>query len=219
MNVRKTGAANLLDSESLALAEDYVYLPDTVRQAREDAVLTIREVPSNGVCAALLFLAKALDAKAVVEVGTGAGVTGLALFAGMNPAGILTSIDSEADWQLEAKQLAADAGIAARRFRTIAGVALDVLPKLSDAAYDLVFINGDKLEYVEYVAQASRLLRTGGILVLNDVLWHNLVANPRNDDDETMIMREALQSVLDLGDFTPLLIPLGSGLLAAIKDE
>ncbi|MDR0435614.1 MAG: class I SAM-dependent methyltransferase [Propionibacteriaceae bacterium] len=219
MNAHRTPAvANLLDSESLSLAEDYVYLPDAVRQAREDALVSLGEAPSNGVCAALVFLARMLDAKAVVEVGTGAGVTGLALFAGMNPAGILTSIDSEADWQLEARQAFTAAGIAPRRFRTIAGVALDVLPKLSDGAYDMVFVNGDKLEYVEYVAQAARLLRSGGLLVLYDILWRNLVANPRNEDDETVIMRETLQSVQDLGDFTPLLIPLGSGLLAAIKD-
>lgn len=219
MNTRNTDTAvNLLDAESLSLAEDYVSLPESVRQARENAVASISDAPSNGSCAALTFLTRAIDAKAVVEIGTGNGVTGLALFSGMNPKGILTSIDSEADWQLEARQAFADSGVAFRRLRTIAGVALDVLPKLSDGAYDLVFINGDKLEYVEYVAQATRLLRPGGILVLNEVLWHNLVADPRNDDDETVIMRETLQAVQDLEGFTLLLIPLGLGVLAAIKD-
>ena len=96
-------------------------------------------------------------------------------------------------------------------------IALDVLPKLRDNAYDGVFIDGDKLEYVEYVAQALRLLRRGGVVVLNDALWHNLTADPRNEDDETVIIREGLQSILDLEEFVPLLIPLGDGLLAAVK--
>ncbi|MDR1354940.1 MAG: class I SAM-dependent methyltransferase [Propionibacteriaceae bacterium] len=218
MNARKTTAdIGLLDTESLSLAENYACLPDALRLARENTLLGGDETLSNGACATLTFLAKALDAKAVVEIGTGTGVTGLALFAGMNPAGILTTIDSEADWQLEAREAFLAADITARRFRTIAGVVLDVLPKLSDGVYDLVFVNGDKLEYVEYVAQAVRLLRPGGVLLINDALWHNLVADPRNEDDETVIMREALQAVQELGDFTPLLIPLGSGLLAAVR--
>jgi len=99
----------------------------------------------------------------------------------------------------------------------IAGVPLDVLPKLRDGAYDIVFVNGDKLEYVEYVAQASRLLRSGGVLIINDVLLANKIADPHNEDDEALIIREALQAV-ELDDaLTAVIVPLGDGLLAAVK--
>ena len=206
-----------LSAQSLAFAEEFVPAADDVRQARESALLMCAPAPSNGACTALTFLTRALDAHAVVEVGTGTGVTGLALFAGMAADGILTSIDAEAEWQLEAGKAFRAAGIPNRRFRLISGAPLDVLPKLRDNAYDLVFIDGDKLEYVEYVAQALRLLRRGGVVVLNDALWHNLTADPRNEDDETVIIREGLQSILDIEDFVPLLIPLGDGLLAAVK--
>lgn len=206
-----------LSAQSLAFAEEFVAAADNVRQARESAILMGAPAPSNGACTALTFLARALDAHAVVEVGTGTGVTGLALFAGMAPDGILTSIDAEAEWQLEASKAFRAAGIPNRRFRLISGAPLDVLPKLRDNAYDVVFIDGDKLEYVEYVAQALRLLRRGGVVVLNDALWHNLTADPSNEDDETVIIREGLQSILDLEEFVPLLIPLGDGLLAAVK--
>jgi len=188
-----------------------------VRMAHETAMHVGAPVPSHGACAALTFLAKAVHARTVVEVGTGPGVTGLALFAGMAPDGILTSIDVDADWQLEARQAFIGAGVPPQRFRLIAGVALDVLPKLRDGAYDLVFIDGDKLEYVEYVSQAAHLLRPGGVLVLNDALWHNLVADSRSDDDEAFIIREALQVVQVDENFTALIIPLGNGILAAVK--
>lgn len=207
-----------LNSESLDMAENFVYNCEPVRLAREAAVEAGTPAPSNGACALLTFLAKAVGAKTVVEIGTGQGVSGLALLAGMTPDGVLTSIDVDADWQLEARQAFTAAGWSAHRFRLIAGLPLDVLPKLRDAAYDIVFVNGDKLEYVEYVTQAARLLRPGGVLIVNDVLWENKVAEPRNDEDETVIIREALQAVELDEAFTALIIPLGEGLLAAVRD-
>ena len=207
----------LLDTASLGFAEDFTQPSDAVRQAREDALVGGLEPISPRVVAALTFFARALDARAVVEVGSGTGLTGLALFAGMHPNGILTSIDAEADWQLEARAAFTSASLPASRFRLIAGAALDVLPKLRDAAYDLVLINGDKLEYVEYVAQALRMLRPGGVLLVHDALWHSLVADPRNDDDETVIIRESLQTIRENSELTTVMIPLGDGLLAAIQ--
>ncbi|MCL2783562.1 MAG: class I SAM-dependent methyltransferase [Propionibacteriaceae bacterium] len=206
-----------LTTESLDLAESFSYIPETVRLAREAAIKADAPVPSHGACAALTFLARAVGARTVVEIGTGPGVTGLALFAGMLPNGVLTSIDDDTDWQLDARQAYIAAGVASHRFRLITGIALDVLPKLRDAAYDIVFINGDKLEYVEYVTQAARLLRPGGVVILNDALWHNLVADQDSDDDEAYIIREALQVVQEDDDFAPIIIPLGDGLLAAAK--
>jgi len=112
-----------------------------------------------------------------------------------------------------------DAGVQNSRFRLIAGAPIDVLPKLRDGAYDIAFINGDKLEYVEYIDAAQRLLRPGGVVVLNDALWHNLVADPNDDSDETLIIREALAVLNGEGAaFTPALIPLGNGLAVAVKN-
>ena len=200
------------------MADSFTRNPAPVRLAREVGLgVDDAEVPSDGVCAALTFLARALNARAVVEIGTGTGVTGLALFAGMAPDGVLTSLDVDADWQADARQAFLESGVPPTRCRLINGVALDLLPKLRDGAYDMVLVNGDKLEYVEYVAQATRLLRPGGVLVVNDALWRNLVADPRCEDDEALIIREALQLVRDDDGFTTVMIPLGDGLLAAVK--
>ena len=206
-----------LDKRSLGYAEDYVPAPDHVRAAREDAVSAGVPAPSNGVTTALTFLAKVLDAKAVVEIGTGTGATGLALFEGMSPQGVLTSIDPEVGWQLTAKQAFRDRQIASQHFRLIAGRPLEVVNNLRDAAYDLVLVNAEKLEYVEHVAQAERLLRPGGVLVLNDALWHGLVADPGDESDESVIIREALEAVNESEVLTPCLLPLGEGLLVAVK--
>jgi len=172
---------------------------------------------SPGTAATLTFLAATLRARNVVEIGTGTGVSAVALLAGMAADGVLTSIDNEAELQLVAREVLADAGVARQRARLIAGEALGVLPKLTDDAYDLVFIDGDPLEYVEYVAQGVRLLRSGGILALHHALWNGLVADPDNQDDEPLIIREALEAVRELEGFTPALLPIGDGLLVAVK--
>lgn len=202
---------------SLAYAESFVPLSAEAERAREESATLGVEPVSQGAAATLTFLASLLDAKAVVEIGTGAGVSGLALLAGMDANGVLTSIDTEPEHQASARRLFATAGIANRRARLIAGAALNVLPKLSDGAYDLVFVDGDPLEYVEYVDQASRLLRSGGLLVLHHAFAHGSTADEKNEDDETVIIREALDAVTQLEEYTPILLPVGDGLLVATR--
>ncbi|MFL6156784.1 MAG: O-methyltransferase, partial [Marmoricola sp.] len=79
----------------------------------------------SGGGAALRFLASVLDARAVVEIGTGTGVSGLWLLRGMRPDGVLTSVDTEAEHQRLAREAFTEAGFAPQRFRLITGSALD----------------------------------------------------------------------------------------------
>ena len=172
---------------------------------------------SPGVSATLAFLARTTGARAVVEIGTGTGVSGLALLSGMVPEGVLTSIDSEPEHQAAARTVFAAAGHPARRARLIAGPALQVLPKLSDDAYDMVLVDGDELEYVEYVEQGLRLLRSGGLLVLHGALAGGRIADDSNEDDEVVIIREALAAVLESDELSPIVLPIGDGLLVALR--
>lgn len=213
----KSTARAASPAASLAYAEAFVAEADGAENARQRAEDLGIESISGGVAAALTLLARVVGARAVAEIGTGTGVAALALLTGMAPDGILTSIDAEAEHQLAAREVLTAEGIPSRRVRLIAGQALNVLPKLTDGAYDLVFVDGDPLEYVEYVAQAQRLLRSGGVLVLHHALWQGLVADERNYDDEPLIVREALSAVLADDDFTPALLPVGDGLLVAVK--
>ena len=170
--------------------------------------------PGGG--AVLRFLAASLNARAVVEIGTGAGVSGIYLVRGMAPDGVLTSIDVEAEHQRVAKESYAAAGIAPARTRLITGRALDVLPRLTDGGYDLVFGDAAKGEYGDYLTEALRLLRPGGILAFDNALWHGRVPDSSARDPETVAVRELLKSVRENDQLTPLLLPSGDGLLAAV---
>ncbi len=171
----------------------------------------------TGVGAALQFVAAAIEARAVVEIGTGTGVSGLWLLRGMRADGVLTTVDTEAEHQRLAKQAFTQAGIASQRARLINGAALDVLPRLTDGHYDLVFCDGDKVEYSDYLEQALRLLRSGGVVAFDNALWHDRVADPAQRDAETVAIRELGNAMRDHEDLVPLLLPVGDGLLLARK--
>jgi predicted O-methyltransferase YrrM len=131
--------------------------------------------------------------------------------------GILTTIDVEAEHQRAAKAAYAGAGIASQRTRVITGRALDVLPRLTDGAYDMVLIDADKQEYPLYVEQALRLLRSGGVLALDNMLWHDKVADPATRDETTTTLRDLGKELRDNDSLIPALLPVGDGILAAVK--
>ena len=206
-----------INATSWTYSEEFVAEDDVLAaaRARAEEVGVVPISPGGG--AALRFLASVLDARAVVEIGTGTGVSGLWLLRGMRADGVLTTVDIEAEHQRLAREGYAEAGIATQRARTIAGAALDVLPRLTDGHYDLVFCDGDKREYAAYLAEAWRLLRPGGVVVFDNALWHDRVADPSQRDEETVAIRELGRTVAEHDGLVSVLLPVGDGLLAAKK--
>lgn len=217
MSANRSSAGQAPKGRSWAWAEDLIPEVEQAAAARAEAEPLGVNSLGRGTATALTFLARVLDARAVVEIGTGSGVSGLALFHGMHAEGILTSIDIEPEHQTAARTAFLGDGIVSRRFRLIAGNAVDVLPKLSDGAYDLVYLDADKLGYPTYVEQAVRLLRSGGVLAVDDALWHDRVADESNTDDDTVAIRETIELVTADESLVPALLPVGDGLLVAVK--
>jgi predicted O-methyltransferase YrrM len=167
--------------------------------------------------AALQFLAGALGARAVVEVGTGAGASGLCLLRGMASDGVLTSIDVEPEHQRAARRAFTEAGFAPSRYRLIMGQALDVLPRLTDGAYDLVFIDAVKLEYPRYLEAGVRLLRPGGMIAFDNAVGKGVLADPAYRDPSAAALRAVGAMIRDDETLLPLLLPLDDGLLLALR--
>jgi len=206
-----------LKPTSWAYAEEYVGEDEVLAAARSRA----KEVgvtpigPGGG--ATLRFLAAVTEARSAVEIGTGTGTSGLWLLRGMRPDGVLTTVDTEGEHQRLAKQTFNEAGIPPQRVRLIPGPALDVLPRLTDGHYDMVFCDADKLEYSDYLTEALRLLKPGGIVAFDNALWHDRVADPAQRDAETVAIRELGKAVREHDRLLPLLLPVGDGLLVAKK--
>jgi predicted O-methyltransferase YrrM len=159
----------------------------------------------------LRFIAAAMGARAVVEIGTGCGTSGIWLLRGMRPGGVLTSVDAEPEHQRLARAAFVAAGFPSSRYRLIGGLALEVLPRLADGAYDMVFCDADPQEYPEYLAAALRLLRPGGIVAIDDAL------GSEHGPDDSAATAELREQVRSDDQLVPLLLPVGNGLLTAVK--
>ena len=201
-----------------AYVEEFLPEDEPLLAARRNAAEVGGASPvSPAVGATLRFIAAALNAKAVVEIGTGCGTSGIWLLRGMRRDAVLTSVDVEPEHQRLARRAFTEAGFASNRFRLIGGKASDVLPRLTDGGYDLVFCDADKHEYPAYLTAALRLLRPGGVVAFDNALWGGRVADRGQTDPETAAIREAAELVQQDERLVPLLLPVGDGLLAAVK--
>lgn len=190
------------------LSQSYItedsHLLNAREKSKELGLITI----GPGAGALIRFLASTIDASNVVEIGTGTGVSGLCLFRGMNSAGVLTSIDSDPERQRAAREIFSEAGITANKIRLIAGRAIEVVDKLTDNAYDLMFINGEKLEYETLFEQSLRLLRPGGILIFNNILGEFSTS-------DAQAISAVSDKIKDDSRLISVMIPSGSGIIAA----
>ncbi|MDP5227138.1 MULTISPECIES: O-methyltransferase [Arthrobacter] len=195
-------------------------LPDedpVLLRARERAFELGVPSVSPGTGMALSVLAATAKARTAVEIGTGAGVSGVYLLRGLSPQAVLTSIDHDVEHLRAARVAFAEAGVPANRTRTISGKAQDVLPRLTDGAYDLVFVDADKPNAPLYAQQAVRLLKPGGVLLLNDALDRDRVANPAGREPVTVTLRQLIKRLREDDSLLTTVFTVGDGLLAAVK--
>src|ERR1700730_77913 len=167
----------------LAYTAEYVPEDEPLLAARgcaADRGGTEPVLPAVG--AVLRFLACAVGARTAVEIGTGCGSSGIWLLRGMRPGSTLTSVDIEPEYQRMARKAFTQAGFAQNQCRLILGRALDVLPRLSDGAYDMVFCDADVRDYPDYLTAALRLLRTGGAGGFNNALLAGTSGDAGEDD-------------------------------------
>lgn len=202
---------------SWSYTEGLPFEDETLLRARERS----HELGVSAIGAAtgalLSVLAASSKAQTAVEIGAGAGVSGIYLLRGLAKQSVLTSIDGDIEHLKAAKESFAEAGFPANRTRTISGRAAEVLPRLTDAAYDLVFINADKPAYPLYLEQAIRLLKTGGLLIINDALDQDRVAEPAVREASTVVLRQVGKSIRENEQLISSLVPTGAGILLAVK--
>ncbi|MBU3692232.1 MAG: methyltransferase [Candidatus Nanopelagicaceae bacterium] len=167
----------------------------------------------------LRYITHLIGAHAIVEVGTGAGVSGLWIFQSLAQKGLLTSIDDEVENAKLAKQAFDEAGINASRYRLITGNSREIVGKLADSLYD-IFVLRRSSDLLESVENAYRSLRPGGVLVIDRALLAGKVADPTQRDPETIAYKEVIKVIKESpNQWLPMLLPVGDGVLIATKVE
>ena len=159
----------------------------------------------------LRFAASWVGAQAAVEIGSGAGYSGVWIARGLAPKGILTTIEADPGHQRLAKETYEEAGVPSR-IRAILGRALDVLPRLTDGGYDLAFLDAVKSEYPEYLEHALRLVRPGGVIIADNVLWSGRVADPKVTDPDTEGLRAYARRIAADDRLDSVILTVGDGL-------
>ncbi len=202
----------------LAHAEGSISEDAIVVAARERAVDAGAGAVTPAVGALLSLLARLSGGRAVVEVGTGAGVSGLWLLSGMRDDGVLTTIDTEPEHQRLAKQAFTEAGVGPGRTRLIGGRAQEVLTRLADDSYDLVFIDAAPVDQPHFVGEAVRLLRPGGVIVVHRSALDGRAGDPAAHDTEVTAVREAARLIAEDERLSAVQVPLGDGILVATRD-
>jgi predicted O-methyltransferase YrrM len=203
---------------TLAYIDDFLPEDDALIAARRNAAEIGGAAPVSPLTgAAVRFLAAAGQARSVVEIGTGCGTSGIWLLRGMRPDAVLTTVDVEPEHQRLARAGYLAAGFAAGRYRLIGGLALEVLPRLADGAYDLVFCDADRQEYPDYLIAALRLLRPGGIVAFHATMPGTTNSERLPAEAEMAALTELREQVRASERLVPLLLPIGNGLLTAVK--
>jgi predicted O-methyltransferase YrrM len=197
-------------------ANDLVDEGEVIGKARAQSLeLGIDPIaPAIGAQAAVVVAAT--GARSILEIGTGVGVSSLWLLRGGTDA-MLTSIDSELDHQQHARASFTEAGIPATRVRLITGRAIEVLPRMNENAYDIVFVDADPGSVIEYVEHSLRLARPGGTVLVAHALWKGRVADPAQRDPITSGFRSLVTEIAGSAAVVSALTPVGDGLLQLTK--
>lgn len=192
--------------------DEAIVEPETIERARARAAELGADPISPAVGAQIAVVTAATAALNIVEIGTGAGVSGLWLLRG-SPRATLTTIDNEPEHLAAARTAFAEAGIPPARARFITGRAAEVLPRMNEASYDIVLVDADADGVIEYVEHGLRLVRAGGTVLVPRVLAGGAVADPVRRDALTSAYRSLIQETQTSPAVLGALSIVGEGLL------
>jgi len=197
--------------------------PDEVQRdliAETDAlggIASMQIAPEQG--AFMTLLARMLNARFAVEVGTFTGYSSLCIARGLAEAGRLLCCDVSEKWTSVARRYWERAGVADRIELRLAP-ALDTLCGLPrEPTVDLAFIDADKGGYIAYWEELVPRMRPGGVLLVDNVLWSGKVADPDYDDEDTRYIRDFNDHVAADERVETVMLPIADGLTFARKRE
>lgn len=196
--------------------------PEVLRRLREETAplpgAGMQLSPEQGQFLALLV--QLLGATRTLEVGVFTGYSSLVTALALPPEGRITACDVSEEWTAIARRYWQEAGVADKIDLRVAP-ALQTLDRLLDegraGAYDFAFIDADKGNYAHYYERALTLLRPGGLIAIDNVLWGGRIADPDDQREDTLALR-ALNAKLHHDERIALsIVPIGDGLTLALK--
>ncbi|MGI8977542.1 MAG: O-methyltransferase [Thermomicrobiales bacterium] len=200
----------------------FVHEPDILRRLRAETSSRPNSQmildPEGG--AVLAFLARAIQPKRTLDIGVFTGYSALAIALNA-PDARITALDVDADVTETARRYWREAGVADRIDLRI-GPALESLGTLiadgNENGFDFAFIDADKPNYGDYYERALTLLRPGGVMALDNILWAVLAESPDDISDDARTLDELTERMSRDDRVTMAVLPVGSGMTIATKN-
>lgn len=193
--------------------------PDPIKRRLIDetsqlgGVSLMQIAPEQG--AFMTLLARLMGARRMIEVGTFTGYSALCLAEALPEDGLLICCDVSEEWTAVGASYWAEAGVS-DRIRLELAPALDTLRALPrERSFDLAFIDADKPSYVDYYEELLQLIRPGGVILVDNVLWFGRVADPAIEDEHTELMREFNAKLASDERVECVMLPVADGLTLA----
>ena len=162
----------------------------------------------------MALLVKVLGARRILEIGTFTGYSSTVMALALPPDGRITCCDVSEEWTAIAREAWADAGVADRVELRLAPAA-ETLATLESGTYDLAFIDADKGGYDAYYTECLRLVRPGGLILLDNTLWSGRVVDPSQDDADVTAIRAINDRIAGDERVEQVILPLADGLTLA----
>ncbi len=190
---------------------------DCLKKLREQTVSmperNMQILPEQGQFIAMLV--KILNPKRILEIGTYTGYSSLCMALAL-PEVSITALDKNAEWTKIAKKYWEEADVSNRIQLTI-GPALETLKTFKDQSYDLVFIDADKRNYINYYEEGLRVLSANGIILIDNVLWNGRVIDPAHEDLGTQTIRKLNDLISTDPRVDICMVPIGDGITIVKK--
>ena len=162
-------------------------------------------------CHFLHLIIKTSNIKTVLEIGTFTGLSALSIALALPDDGKLIALDKDKETNKIAVSFFKKANLT-NKIQTIVKPALDSLDELKNSKFDMVFIDADKMNYKEYYEKSLKLLDKGGLIIVDNVLWHGEVADEDNLDKFTVNIRDFNTYVANDKRVEQIIVPLGDGM-------
>ena len=196
--------------------------PDLLRRLREEtaglgALARMQISPEQGQLMALLV--RAIGARRILEIGTFTGYSALRMALALPEDGKIVACDVSEEWTAIARRYWREAGVAAKIDLRLAPAleTLEGLRRAGAAPFDLAFIDADKTSYRAYYERCLELVRPGGLIAIDNVLWHGDVADPDKQDADVEAIRELNAALHDDDRIELSLVPISDGLTLALR--
>lgn len=198
--------------------------PDLLRRLREETAQRFENrarmqiAPEQGALMALL--AETMGARRAIEVGTFTGYSALAVALALPEEGTLVACDVSEEWTAVARRYWEEAGVAGKIDLRLAPAIETMEALLADGSagtFDFAFLDAEKTEYAEYYERCLKLLRPGGIVAVDNVLWSGRPADETVDDDSTRAIRAFNEMVQGDDRVSMVMVPVADGLTLARK--